>query len=144
MPALEDVDGVDVLARHDGQGPRVLVVGIGAMVGTALAVGELLAAHGSAVTVVDPVWALPVPAALVKLVGEHDHVVTIEDGLVDGGIGALLGQRARGANVPTPVQSFGVPAAFLQHAQRDEVIDELRLKPHDVAADVLGALGAEG
>jgi len=144
VEALEDVDGVDVLARHDGQGVRVLVVGIGAMVGTALAVGELLAAHGHAVTVVDPCWALPVPASLVKLAGEHDHVVTLEDGLVDGGIGGLLGQRAREANVAAPVQSFGVPGAFLQHAARDEIVDELRLGPHDVAGDVLAVLRARG
>ncbi|MBO3087324.1 1-deoxy-D-xylulose-5-phosphate synthase [Cellulomonas dongxiuzhuiae] len=142
VPALEDVDGVDVLARHPGESTRVLVVGIGSMVGTALAVGELLAAHGTAVTVVDPRWALPVPASLVKLAGEHDHVVTLEDGLVDGGIGALLGQRAREADVRTPVQSFGVPAVFLQHASRDEIVDELRLGPHDVAGDVLAALRA--
>ncbi|GIG41034.1 1-deoxy-D-xylulose-5-phosphate synthase [Cellulomonas phragmiteti] len=144
VPALEDVDGVDVLARHAGDPTRVLVVGIGSMVGTALAVGELLAAHGATVTVVDPRWALPVPASLVKLAGEHDHVVTLEDGLVDGGVGALLGQRAREANVTAPVQSFGVPAAFLQHASRDELVDELRLGPHDVAADVLTALHARG
>ncbi|MBD7916733.1 1-deoxy-D-xylulose-5-phosphate synthase [Cellulomonas sp. Sa3CUA2] len=142
VPALEDVDGVDVLARHPGGSTRVLVVGIGSMVGTALAVGELLAAHGIAVTVVDPRWALPVPASLVKMAGEHDHVVTLEDGLVDGGIGALLGQRAREADVRTPVQSFGVPAVFLQHASRDEIVDELRLGPHDVAGDVLAALHA--
>ena len=142
IPALEDVDGVDVLARHDGGASRVLVVGVGAMVPTALAVGELLAGHGATVTVVDPRWALPVPSALVKLVDEHDHVVTVEDGLVDGGIGALLGQRAREAGVGTPVQSFGVPARFLDHATRDEIVAELRLGPHDVAADVLTALRA--
>ena len=143
VPAIEEVDGVEVLARHGGEGPRVLVVGVGAMVPTALSVGELLAGHGAAVTVVDPCWVLPVPAALVKLAGEHDHVVTIEDGLVDGGVGALLGQRAREANVAAPVHSFGVPAAFLQHATRDEILDELRLKPHDVAADVLASLRAD-
>ncbi len=142
IPALEDVDGVDVLARHDGGASRVLVVGVGAMVPTALAVGELLAGHGATVTVVDPRWALPVPSALVKLVDEHDHVVTVEDGLVDGGVGALLGQRAREAGVGTPVQSFGVPARFLDHATRDEIVAELRLGPHDVAADVLTALHA--
>ncbi|TQL04324.1 1-deoxy-D-xylulose-5-phosphate synthase [Cellulomonas sp. SLBN-39] len=144
LPALEDVDGVDVLARHDGgAGARkVLVVGVGSMVPTALRVGELLAGHDLSVTVVDPRWVLPVPAALVKLVGEHDHVVTVEDGLVDGGIGALTGQRAREAACLTPVQSFGVPAAFLDHATRDEIVDELRLGAHDVAADVLRALGA--
>ncbi|MBU4337397.1 MAG: 1-deoxy-D-xylulose-5-phosphate synthase, partial [Actinobacteria bacterium] len=92
LPAVDEIDGVDVLARHEGQPghPRVLVVGIGSMAGTALAVAEILAAHGLAVEVVDPVWALPLPSALVKLVGEHPHVVTIEDGLVDGGIGTLV------------------------------------------------------
>ena len=144
VPALEDADGVDVLARHAGEGTRVLVVGVGSMVVTALAVGELLAGHGAAVTVVDPRWVLPVPASLVKLAGEHEHVVTIEDGLVDGGIGSLVAQRTREANVHTPVQSFGIPAAFLQHASRDEIVDELRLGPHDVAGDVLAVLHAHG
>lgn len=142
VDALEEVDGVDVLARHEGEGRRVLVVGIGAMAGTALDAGELLAAHGLAVTVVDPRWVLPVPAALVKLAGEHDHVVTLEDGLVDGGIGSLLAQRAREADVRARVQSFGIPAAFLAHAARDELVDDLRLTANDVAADVLVALGA--
>src|SRR3954447_22016956 len=72
IPALEQVDGVDVLARHlaphdTTTGRSVLVVGVGAMAGTALEVGELLAAHDLRVTVVDPRWVLPVPAALVKL-----------------------------------------------------------------------------
>lgn len=144
LPAVEDVDGVDVLARHPGGETRVLVVGIGSMARTALAVGELVAAHGAAVTVVDPRWVLPVPAALVKLAGEHDHVVTVEDGLVDGGIGSLLAQRAREANVATPVQAFGIPARFLDHASRDEIVDDLRLGPHDIAADVLSVLHARG
>ena len=49
-----------------------------------------------------PRWVLPVPSALVKLAGEHDHVVTLEDGLVDGGVGAMLAQRAREAGVVDP------------------------------------------
>ena len=100
IPALETVDGVDVLAHlGEGDGPEVLVVGVGAMVPTALEAASLLAAHGLRVTVVDPRWVLPVPSALVKLAGEHAHVVTLEDGLVDGGVGAMLAQRAREAGV---------------------------------------------
>jgi 1-deoxy-D-xylulose-5-phosphate synthase len=143
VPALEDCDGVDVLARHGGNAPekrRVLVVGVGAMVPTALETGRLLASHGLVVTVVDPRWALPVPAALVKLVGEHDHAVCVEDGLVDGGVGSLLAQRAREQQLATPVQAFGVPRTFLPHATREELVDELRLRPHDLAAEVLTAL----
>ena len=147
VPALEDLDGVDVLARHDGAGNEpatrsVLVVGVGAMVPTALETGRLLAAHGLAVTVVDPRWVLPVPAALVKLVGEHDLAVCIEDGLVDGGAGALLGQRAGEQGIGTAVRAFGIPRQFLPHATREETIDALRLRPNDLAADVLAALDA--
>lgn len=79
LPAVDEVDGVDVLARHGGTADpavpgdpasrSVLVCAVGAMAPTALALGELLAAHGLRVTVVDPRWVLPVPAALVKLVG---------------------------------------------------------------------------
>ncbi|MBT0994920.1 1-deoxy-D-xylulose-5-phosphate synthase [Cellulomonas sp. DKR-3] len=142
IPALEDVDGVDVLARHDdaADARRVLVVGVGSMVGCALQVAEQLAAHGLRATVVDPRWVLPVPAALVKLVGDHDHVVTIEDGVVDGGVGAHVGQRAAEHGIATPVQSFGIPRDFLPHASRDQLVTTLRLTPQDVTRDVLTAL----
>ncbi|WP_159805524.1 1-deoxy-D-xylulose-5-phosphate synthase [Cellulomonas citrea] len=140
LPAVDELDGVDVLARHEGRAdePRVLVVGIGSMAATALGVGELLAAHGLGVEVVDPCWALPLPSALVKLVGERDYVVTIEDGLVEGGIGTLVG--AVGARTGTRVQSFGVPRRFLDHASRDQLVAELHLGPHEIAGQVLAGL----
>jgi 1-deoxy-D-xylulose-5-phosphate synthase len=152
LPAVDEVDGVDVLARHEppgGSGVRggsrvrsVLVCGIGPMAATAVELGDLLAAHGLRVTVADPRWVLPVPAALVKLAGEHDHVVTLEDGVREGGIGSALGLRARDAGIGTPVQAFGVPRRFLDHATRDELLASLRLTPEDVARDVLTALDA--
>jgi 1-deoxy-D-xylulose-5-phosphate synthase len=140
IPAVDDLDGVDVLARHDGGARRVLVVGVGAMAATAVEVGEQLAAHGVAATVVDPRWVLPVPEALVKLVGEHDQVVTIEDGLVEGGVGAQVAQAAAGAGVTTPLLARGIPRAFLRHSTRDQLLDDLRLRPADVVRDVLAAL----
>jgi len=139
IAAIDDADGVDVLARHEGVG-SVLVVGIGAMVPTALEVASMLAGHGVGVTVVDPRWVLPVPAGLVKLVGQHDHVVTLEDGVVDGGVGSLVAQRAREAGIGTRVQAIGIPRAFLDHATRDQLVGELRLRPEDVVRDVLNAV----
>src|SRR6478609_380478 len=54
VPALDRLDGIDVLARHDGpaDAPHVLVVGYGAMAPTALETADLLAAHGVRATVV--------------------------------------------------------------------------------------------
>ena len=69
-------------------------------------------------------------------------MVTIEDGLADGGIGALVAQRSREAGVHTPIQSVGIPLAFLGHATRAQIITDLRLRPEDIAKDVLVALDA--
>ncbi|ANC30038.1 1-deoxy-D-xylulose-5-phosphate synthase [Isoptericola dokdonensis] len=148
MPALEDLDGVHVLARHAaGAGAssagRVLVVGVGAMAPVALAAGESLAAHGLDVEVVAPTWVLPVPEPLVKLCGERDLVLTVEDGVVDGGVGALLAQRAAEQGVRTPFVHRGLPAAFIAHATRAQVLVAQRLRAEDAVREALAALSQD-
>ncbi|MFE5308151.1 1-deoxy-D-xylulose-5-phosphate synthase [Isoptericola sp. NPDC056573] len=147
VPALESLDGVDVVARHTAapgaDGRKVLVVGVGSMVGTALAAGESLAAHGLAVDVVAPTWVLPVPEALVKLAGEHDLVLTIEDGVVDGGVGATTAQRAGEQGVRTPFVHVGLPVAFLDHASRDQIIGQQRMRAEDAVRDALAVLARD-
>ena len=145
LPAIGELDGVDIIARHesaDGAAAarRVLVVGVGSMAEAALATGEALAAHGLAVTVASPTWVLPIPAGLVKLSGEHDLVVTIEDGVVDGGIGAMLTQRAGEAGIQTPQVHLGLPTEFLDHQSRDQVATATRLTAADATRDALAAL----
>ncbi|MFB7798042.1 1-deoxy-D-xylulose-5-phosphate synthase [Isoptericola sp. NPDC056134] len=147
LPALESLDGVDVVARHPSapgaDGRKVLVVGVGSMVGTALAAGESLAAHGLAVDVVAPTWVLPVPEALVKLSGEHDLVLTIEDGVVDGGVGAMTAQRAGEQGVRTPFVHVGLPVAFLDHASRDQILGQQRMRAEDAVRDALAVLARD-
>lgn len=137
LPAVDQADGLDVLARHGGTGPGVLVVGVGPMAATAVDVAGLLAAEGVAATAVDPRWVLPVPAALVKAAGEHAATVVLEDGVVEGGVGAMLAQRCTEAGVTTPVRCVGIPLAFLEHATRGELVEHLRLRAEDVAHDLL-------
>ncbi|GAA4728023.1 1-deoxy-D-xylulose-5-phosphate synthase [Isoptericola chiayiensis] len=148
IDAVEEREGLDVIARHipgDGApaGRRVLVVGVGSMAGAALAAGESLAAHGLEVEVVSPTWVLPVPEALVKQVGEHDLVLTLEDGVVDGGVGAMLAQRAGEQGVQTPFVHRGLPVAFLDHASRDQVITAQRMRAEDAVRDALAALSRD-
>jgi 1-deoxy-D-xylulose-5-phosphate synthase len=144
LPAVDAVEGVDVLRRTEGAGPRVLLVGVGPMARTAVDAAAILEAAGVAATVVDPRWVLPTPPALVKLAGEHDLVAVVEDGLVEGGVGALLAQRCAEARLTTPVAALGVPLAFPAHATRAQLLEELRLRAEDVAQDVLARLGDAG
>ena len=125
---------VDVLAR--GRGADVLVVVVGAMVPLGLDVAERLAAQGIDATVVDPVWALPVPEPLVGLARRHRLVVTVEDGVVAGGVGSQVARVLGQARVPAPVRVFGVPDRFLAHGSRAQVLAEIGLTGQDVARAV--------
>lgn len=148
IPAVEELDGVDVVGRFSPdttrrQAPvprRVLVVGIGSMAGCAMETGAALAAHGVEATVVSPTWVLPVPENLVKLCGEHELVVTVEDGVVDGGVGDMLAQRAGEQGINTPQVHLGLPVVFLDHASRDHIVRTQRMTAADATRDALAAL----
>jgi 1-deoxy-D-xylulose-5-phosphate synthase len=138
LPAVDQLDGMDVLLRTEQ--PRVLVLGVGPLAATAVAVGERLSDQGIGVTVVDPVWALPVNPALIALAVDHDLVITIEDNGIVGGWGARLAQELRSASVDTPVREFGIPQEFLPHGGRGELLKEIGLTPQNIARHAVEAI----
>ena len=136
--AVDQLDGMDILLRTEQ--PRVLVVGIGPLAETAVAVGRRLSDQGIGVTVVDPVWALPVNPSLAPLAADHDLVITIEDNGVVGGCGARLAQELRFVGVETPVREFGLPHEFIPHGSRSELLEEAGLTPQDIARYAVEAI----
>ncbi|MGC3993513.1 MAG: 1-deoxy-D-xylulose-5-phosphate synthase [Propionicimonas sp.] len=140
IPTVGRRGAVDVLAAGDN--PEVLVVGYGALCGTAVEVGERLAAQGIGATVVDPVWALPVSADLLGLVATHDLVVTIEDNSVTGGLGSQLSQASRAAGIDTRVREFGIPKAFLPQDSRRSLLDASGLDAAHIARTIVELVSA--
>jgi len=138
IDVVAERDGVDVVMQTDA--PRVLVVAFGEMVRTGIGVGERLAAQGIGVTVVDPVWALPVNPVLATLAAEHDLVITIEDSSVVGGCGSRLSTELRAAGVFTPLREFGIPPRFIQHGSRAELLDDIGLTPQPIARYAVEAI----
>jgi 1-deoxy-D-xylulose-5-phosphate synthase len=138
LPAVDCLDGMDILLRTEQ--PRVLVVAVGQLAGTAVAVGERLSDQGIGVTVVDPVWALPVSPALADLARDHDLVITIEDNGVVGGYGSRLAQELRSASVDTPIREFGIPQEFLPHGGRADLLQEIGLTPQNIARYAVEAI----
>ncbi|GAA4901800.1 1-deoxy-D-xylulose-5-phosphate synthase [Tessaracoccus lubricantis] len=134
----EGLNRVDVLSRPEGA--KVLIVGYGQFVGAALDLAERLDDQGVAAAVVDPLWALPISPDLVALVSGYDLVVTMEDNLVDGGIGQRLAAQLAIADAPVKVRNFGIPKAFLTHGSRDEVLERIGLTAAATAMAVLGDL----
>ncbi len=141
IAAVRAVGTLDVLAEPDEGDVDVLLVGIGSMAASALTAAEKLAAEGVRVRVVDPVWALPVSDDLVALATSVRRVVVVEDNVVVGGIGSQVALAVRDAGCDVPVDSFGIPKRFLDHASRGQVLDAVHLTPDAVATAVRTRLG---
>jgi deoxyxylulose-5-phosphate synthase len=116
------------LARTDGttDHSKVWIVAVGAMAATvALEVGERLGSRGYHVQVASPVWVLPVPAELVDMAGEADLVVTIEDGLADGGVGTMLASRCAASGVTAPLEYSAYQRSSLLTQVETEVFESV-------------------
>ena len=136
QPAIERLsDGVDVLWRHGEE--DVLLVGIGPMTRLAVEVAERLRAQGIGSTVIDPRWVVPVQPSVVRLAAAHRLVITIEDGIRVGGVGTRVRQVLREAGVDTAVDELGLPDEFLNHATREQILDDAGLNAAKIAQDVV-------
>ena len=142
LPALRTVGSVDVLAETSSDGAvELLLVGLGEMATTAMAVSEKLTAQGHTVRVVDPRWCLPVSEHLVDLARDAGAVAVLEDNLAVGGVGSQVTAAVREAGLSVPVHLHGIPKRFLQHASRGEVLEEIGLTPDAVADQIHAVLG---
>ncbi len=137
-------DGVDVLHYTDAQDEPdrvdVLLVSIGSFAEVATQVADRLEELGVNVTVIDPRWVVPVAQSLVAMADDHDLVITVEDGVVRGGVGSLLGEAMSAAEVDTPLRQLAFPGIFPQHASRSELLAEVGLDVDGVTASVTGWL----
>jgi 1-deoxy-D-xylulose-5-phosphate synthase len=136
IPAIRRTsDGVDILKESAAK--DVLLMSVGAMATTALQVAELLAAQGIGATVVDPRWVVPVPKSVVEMSAQHRLVVTIEDGIKVGGIGTRVRQDLREAQVDTALTEIGLPDEFIDHATRNQILEDTGLTAQAIARDIV-------
>ncbi|WP_370942297.1 1-deoxy-D-xylulose-5-phosphate synthase [Amycolatopsis sp. cg5] len=135
IPALNRIDGMDVLYRSSFLPLDVLIVAAGVTAGAALEAAGLIERQGHGVTVVDPRWVLPVNPALVHFAARHRLVVTVEDGLRSGGMGTAVAQAC--SQLPATVLNLGVPPSFVAHGDRQAILAECGLSGGSIAASVL-------
>ncbi len=132
-------DGTDVLARGDDE--DVLIVAIGSFAEMAVDIAGRLRARGIGATVIDPRWAVPVQSSVVELAARHRLVITLEDGIRVGGIGTRVRQVLREAGIDTGVDELGLPDEFLEHASREQILEDAGLEAEKITADVVAQVG---
>ena len=138
IAAIERRGTVDVLRRDEGD--DVLLVAVGAMARVALEVAGRVGDQGIGVTVVDPRWVTPVAPELVELARGYRLVVTVEDNGRTGGVGSVVSQALRDADIDVPTRDIGIPRTFLDHGTRAQVHAEIGLTAQEVARRIVEAI----
>ena len=118
--------GVGLRARRVRSAPiaehGVCVLAIGKLVATAEKAAGLLADAGHEPTVWDVRCCKPLDDEMIADAARHRAVVTIEDGIRDGGIGMAIADRIGAIAPQVPVEALGLPTRFFPHADRPEEI----------------------
>ena len=140
IAAVQALGFADVLQAATN--PDVTIVSVGGMATQALEAAATLQSQGYAVEVIDPVQVLPVATGLIEYLANREYVVTIEDGLVDGGIGEAIGSALRAAKAATHVTALGIPKKFLDHATRKSILNKLHLDAQGIAETIEQGLKA--
>ena len=105
---------------------------------------EVLAAEGIDATVWD-VRVVPLDPELLADAAEHPVVLTAEDGIRDGGVGALIADaisRIDSAGPSPRVRVLGTPIAYIPHAKPDAILADLGLDAAGLAAEARALVAA--
>lgn len=122
------------------KGSRVAIVALG----TFLGLGKEVAANlekktGTVATVINPVYYSGIDTGMLEsLKADHDVVITIEDGILDGGFGEKITRFYGNSNMK--VLNFGLKKEFLDRYDVQEVLTDNHLTKDQIVADITEVL----
>jgi 1-deoxy-D-xylulose-5-phosphate synthase len=131
--------GLAARRLRDGDG-RACILAVGKMVEASLKAAEQLAAEGIETTVWDVRSCAPLDPAMIADAARHGQVVTVEDGIADGGIGMSIAHQVAEVDHTVPVEVMGVPTQFIQHAKPAAILARLGLDAEGITRRVKALL----
>ena len=118
------------------EGAEVALIGVGNFAALAAAAAEELARDGIHATVVNPLYLSGLDEALLtRLKEKHRLIVTVEDGILDGGFGEKIA-AFYGADRDVEVKSYGLPKAFFNRYDPAALARAHHLTAPQIAADL--------
>ena len=118
------------------EGAEVALIGVGNFATLATAAAEELARDGIHATVVNPLYLSGLDEALLtRLKEKHRLIVTVEDGILDGGFGEKIA-AFYGADRDVEVKSYGLPKAFFNRYDPAALARAHHLTAPQIAADL--------
>lgn len=136
-PHVLEIGTGEILASGD----RVALIGYGSGVAKSLEAASLLASEGITPTVVDARFAKPIDAGLMaQLAAEHELLVTVEEGALQGGFGSAVWETLNELGVESRMLRVGIPDRFITHGAPALLHDEIGYTAKRIAERVTGAI----
>ena len=118
------------------KGSKIALIGLGTFYSLALQTAEMLEKKGIHATVINPYYITGLDKGLLeKLKADHDTVVTLEDGILDGGFGEKIARFYGSSDMK--VYNYGLKKEFLDRYDVNEVLKENHLTAEQIVNDVL-------
>ena len=118
------------------KGSKIAIIGLGSFYGLACkAAKEIESRTGLKATLINPYYITGTDDELLEsLKADHDVVITLEDGVLDGGFGEKIARFYGNSDVK--VLNYGLKKEFLDRYDVNEVLKENHLTPEQIADDL--------
>lgn len=122
-------------------GSKVAIVGLGSFYSVGAKAAEIIENKtGVKPTLINPIYITGTDDKLLEQLKEnHDIVITVEDGVLDGGFGEKIARFYGNSDVK--VLNYGLKKEFLDRYNPEEIVKANRLTPEQIAEDVCGIIG---
>ena len=118
------------------KGSKIALIGLGTFYSMALQTAQMLEKKGIHATVINPYYITGLDKGLLeKLKADHDTVVTLEDGILNGGFGEKIARFYGSSDMK--VYNYGLKKEFLDRYDVNEVLKENHLTAEQIVNDVL-------
>ena len=122
------------------KGSKVAVIALGSFYGMGEKAARLIEEKtGTKPTLINPFFITGIDTELLdSLKSDHSLVITLEDGILDGGFGEKIARYYGGTDVK--VLNFGLKKEFLDRYNVDDILKENHLTPEQIAEDAAAVL----
>ena len=116
-------------------GDDAMLVVYGSLFPTCVKVAASLRSEGLSIGVINTRFAKPIDKqALLRAVEDVPLVVTVEEGMLEGGFGSALLEAANAAGLDTRhIVRLGIPNRFIEHGERSELLADLGLDVNGIS-----------
>lgn len=122
-------------------GSKIAIVALGSFYSVGAKTAEIIENKtGVKPTLINPIYITGTDDKLLEQLKEnHDIVITVEDGVLDGGFGEKIARFYGNSDVK--VLNYGLKKEFLDRYNPEEIAKANRLTPEQIAEDVCGIIG---